>query len=118
MRTVRTELGLGVDVTAAKATASDVPSPEPRCVRRQRVATLSRATRRDGVDDGVEAAAVEHRALAAHRRGVDVEQPVDLGVARPAVAVPRPGADGHLRRRCRALRRQRDADEVARRDGR
>ena len=47
----------------------------------------------DGFDDGVEAAAVEHRALAPHGVRVDVEQPRHLGVARPAAAVPRPGTD-------------------------
>ena len=47
----------------------------------------------DGFDHGVEAAAAEHGALAADLGGIDVEQPVDLGVARAALGVPRAGAD-------------------------
>ena len=47
----------------------------------------------DRFDHEVEAATAEHGAFAADLGGVDVEQPVDLGVARAALAVPRSGAD-------------------------
>ena len=59
---------------------------------------------------GVEPAAAERRALAAHGGGVDVEQPFDLGVARPALGVPRSGAD--LDRVAVLLRRQGHAGQL------
>ena len=72
----------------------------------------------DGFDDGVEAAAVEHRALAADGVRVDVEQPVELGVARPAAASPTARCRPRRVVAVAALGRERDAGRGRRRGDR
>ena len=94
------ERGYGATVPLGPADSRAVPVDVPQRQRweRRRPATTS-----------VEAVAVEDRALPAHLAGVDVEQPVDLGVARPPLRSHGPVPTGDLRRRGRvALRRQRD----------
>ena len=70
----------------------------------------------DGVDNLVELAAVEDRTLAAHGVGVEVEQPVDLGVAAPLLGIPVPGARRRPSRR--GLWRSGRHRTTRRRDGR
>ena len=106
-------------VTAAKGRPRNVRAgsgcPDRSWPRSAQAQTASAG--RAKPDRSVEAVLVEHAAHAPHAVSIDVEDALELGVARAPLAVPRPGADQHLVRVI-VLRRQRDADETSPGDGR